>query len=111
TTFTTFSPHSCKTSARASEASSPPSRGATMTNSRLAIVGLATGMLLAATPALAGNGHATPSASVDQLGPKNLPCTRNAPKQTLTATTGGNQIPLRALCEDELGPKYLLSHC
>jgi hypothetical protein len=82
-----------------------------MTNSRLAIVGLATGMLLAATPALAGNGHATPSACLDQLGPKYIPCTGSSPQRTITATTDGSQITLRSLCEDELGPKYLLSHC
>lgn len=82
-----------------------------MTNSRLAIVGLATGMLLAATPALAGNGHAAPSACLDQLGPKYMPCTGSGPTRTITATTGGSQKTLRALCEDELGPKYLLSHC
>jgi len=82
-----------------------------MINSKLAIVGLVTGMLLATTPALAGNGHATPSACVDQLGPKYLPCTVSSPKQKITATTGGSRFTLRALCEDELGPKYLLSHC
>ena len=82
-----------------------------MTNHKLAIVGLATGMLLAVTPALAGNGHATSSACLDQLGPKYLPCTGSSPKQKITATTGRSQITIRALCEDELGPKYLLSHC
>jgi len=82
-----------------------------MTNSRLAIVGLATGMLLAATPAVAGNGRATPSVCLDQLGPKYMPCTGSSPKRTITVTTGGSQKTLRALCEEELGPKYLLSHC
>jgi hypothetical protein len=86
-----------------------------MTNSRLAIVGLAAGMLLAATPALAGNGRATPAAcnelQVEQTGPKYLPCTGSSPKPTITATRGGIQITITTLCEDELGPKYLLSHC
>jgi hypothetical protein len=86
-----------------------------MTNSRLAIVGLATGMLLAATPALAGNGRAAPVAcsgqTVEQTGPKYLPCTGSSPQRTITATKGGIQVTLRTLCEDELGPKYLPSHC
>ena len=86
-----------------------------MTNSRLAIVGLAAGMLLAATPALAGNGRAAPVAcsgrTVEQIGPKYLPCTGSSRKRTITATRGGIQITITTLCEDELGPKYLLSHC
>ena len=86
-----------------------------MTNSRLAIAGLATGMLLAATPALAGNGRATPVAGnkvkVEQLGPKYLLGAASSRKRPITATTGPIPITLRTLCDDELGPKYLLSHC
>jgi len=77
----------------------------------LAAIGLAATILLAATPALAGNRNTTPSACLDQLGPKYMPCTGSSPKRTITATTGGSQIAFGALCEDELGPKYLLSHC
>ena len=83
-------------------------RGATMTNCRLAIVGLAAGMPLAATPALAGNGHATPSGCLDQLGPKYLggACSRTRP-----ITAANRPLPTNKLCEEELGPKYLLGHC
>jgi hypothetical protein len=47
-----------------------------MTHSRLATVALAAAMLIAATPALAGNGRATPvtdkTLQVERLGPKHL---------------------------------------
>ena len=70
---------------------------------------------LAAAAVLAGNGHATPAAcnelQMEQTGPKYLPCTGSSTKPTITATRGGIQITITTLCEDELGPKYLLSHC
>jgi hypothetical protein len=48
---------------------------------------------------------------VEQIGPKYLPCTGSSAKRTITVTRGGIQITITTLCEDELGPKYLLSHC
>lgn len=83
-----------------------------MTNNRLAIVGLAAGMLLAATPALAGNGRATPVAGnklkVEQLGPKYLLGAGSSRKRPITATRGRIPITLTTLVVEELGPKYLL---
>jgi hypothetical protein len=83
-----------------------------MTNSRLALAGVATGMLLAATPALAGNGRATPvtdkTLQVERLGPKHLLGAGSPRTRSITSTTRTIPITLRTLNVEELGPKYLL---
>jgi hypothetical protein len=85
-----------------------------MTHSRLAAVGLATAMLLAATPALAGNGGAAQNTDwaraqkVEQLGPKFLLNPGSASTRPTTQTTGNISTWYRNLLVEEFGPKYLL---
>jgi hypothetical protein len=83
-----------------------------MTHSRLATVALATAMLIAATPALAGNGRATPvtdkTLQVERLGPKHLLGAGSPQTRSITSTTRTIPITLRTLNVEELGPKYLL---
>ena len=88
-------------------------RKGTKTHSRHATVALTAAMLLAAALTLAGNGRATALGGngqrVDQLGPKYLSGARHIRMRPTTAAR--RRIRITTLCEDELGPKYLLSHC
>ena len=83
-----------------------------MTHSRLATVALTAVMLIAATPALAGNGGATPvtgkTLQVEQLGPKYLLDTGSSRTRSITSTRRTILVTLRTLEVEELGPKYLL---
>ena len=83
-----------------------------MTHSRLATVALAVAMLIAATPALAGNRRATPvtdkTLQVERLGPKHLLGAGSPRTRSITSTTRTIPINLRTLNVEELGPKYLL---
>ena len=81
-----------------------------MTHSRLATVALTAAMLIAATPALAGNGGGTPGTAlqVEQLGPKHLLGSENSRSSSSTSATRAIPITLRTLDVEELGPKYLL---
>jgi len=91
-----------------------------MSPSRLAPVGLAAAMLLAATPALAGNGSATRvppnQQEIEQLGPKNLlgkslvgAASSQTKIRTLsTLTTRTIPVTIQTLKVEELGPKNLL---
>ena len=83
-----------------------------MTHSRLATIALTAAMLIAATPALAGNGGKTAAVGntrqVEQLGPKHLLGLRSPRTRPITPTTGAIPITFRTLEVEELGPKYLL---
>ena len=83
-----------------------------MTHTRFATVALTAAMLIAATPALAGNGGATPLTSktlrVEQLGPKHLLGEGSPRTPSTTPTTRALPVTLRTLEVEELGPKYLL---
>ena len=83
-----------------------------MTHSRLATGALTAAMLIAATPALAGNGGATPATGkalqVEQLGPKQLLGAGSPRTPSTTPTTGIIPVTLKTLELEELGPKYLL---
>lgn len=83
-----------------------------MTHGRLATVGLAAAMLIAAAPALAGNGGKTAAVGstqqVERLGPKYLLGLRSPRTRSITRTTGTIPITFRTLVVEELGPKYLL---
>jgi hypothetical protein len=83
-----------------------------MTRSRLAIVALAAAMLIAAAPALAGNGGSTPvtdkTLQMEQLGPKYLLGGGSPRTRSTTPTPGTIPITSKNLLVEELGPKYLL---
>ena len=81
-----------------------------MTHSRLATVALTAAMLIAATPALAGNGGATPGKAlqVERLGPKYLLGAESARTPSTTPLTRTRPVTSRTLEVEELGPKYLL---
>jgi hypothetical protein len=83
-----------------------------MTHSGLATVALAAAILIAATPALAGNRRATPvtdkTLQLERLGPKHLLDAGNPRTRSITSTTRTIPITLRTLNVEELGPKYLL---
>jgi len=86
-----------------------------VSRTRLAPFALAAATLVAATPALAGNGGGNAS-QVEQLGPKNLLSQSRvgvvgsqAKIRTLsTLTTRTIPITIQALNVEELGPKNLL---
>lgn len=77
-----------------------------MSRSRLSTVALAA-MLVAATPALAGNGGNT-GQQVEQLGPKHLLGSGPSRMASRTRTTRLIPITFRTMLVEELGPKYLL---
>jgi hypothetical protein len=81
-----------------------------MTHTGLPTVALTAATLIAATPALAGNGGATPGTAlqVEQLGPKHLLRAGSPRTPSTTATTPTTPVTLRTLQVEELGPKYLL---
>jgi hypothetical protein len=93
-----------------------------MTQKRLAPIALATVVLAAAAPALAGNGSPT-ELQVGQLGPKHMLGSRlchhvqyvtlgthhSCPRtRFVTVATRTIPITLRTLDVEELGPKHLL---
>lgn len=82
-----------------------------MTHQRFAAVALAAAMLVAAAPALAGNGSpdqvTAKTLQLEQLGPKLLPG-RRIETRLLASTTRILPITFRTLEVEELGPKYLL---
>jgi hypothetical protein len=83
-----------------------------MSPTRLATLGLAVAMLLAATPAYAGNRSATRAPvnaqQLEQLGPKFLLGPTSTQARTLSVTLTPQTIPTQVV--DELGPKYLLGY-
>jgi hypothetical protein len=84
-----------------------------MTHSRHTLVALtAVTMLVAATPAVAGNGGRTSvpgkTLQVEQLGPKHLLGGGTSRSSSSTSATRAIPITLRTLEVEELGPKYLL---
>jgi len=78
-----------------------------LTHNRVATVGLAAAVLIAATPAMASNGSTTlspgKSNQVEQLGPKYLLRANSARTRPISAAT-------MAMLVDEFGPKYLLGY-
>jgi hypothetical protein len=81
-----------------------------MTHSRLATVALTAALLIAATPALAGTGGATPGTAlqVEQLGPKHLLGAGSPRTPSTTSTTRTIPVTLKTLEVEEVGPKYLV---
>jgi hypothetical protein len=78
-----------------------------LAHKRVATIGLTAALLIAAAPAMAGNGSPTltpgKSNQVEQLGPKYLLSPNSARTHPITAAT-------MAMLVNEFGPKYLLGY-